>query len=288
MQNSKNIKNWIDCWEASKKDSKKTGNMGDPEVWEKRAEMFAHRLEPGKRQGRTNMVLKLLDEAGFKPEGARVLDIGCGPGALAIPLARAGADVTAVDISSKTLEYLKQNAEKEGLSVHPVKCHWWTADIDELGFRDQFDLVISSMTPAIKDFETFEKMNACSKNYCYLSHFIRKTDNEADPEVYRDILKTEPPHSKSEGTIPGFFYIFMYVYLNGYSPLVTINHRRPEGETGWKSAAERAIELLEVEHDCTESVKSEIMDYYEKKADAGGDLFGSDVYIGMMAWSKEK
>lgn len=287
MQNSKNIKNWIDCWEASKKDSRDR-NMGDPEVWEKRAEMFAQRLEPGKRQGRTKMVLDLINEVGFKPEGARVLDIGCGPGALAIPLARAGADVTAVDISSKTLEYLKQNAEKEGLSVHPVKCHWWTADIDDLGFRDQFDLVISSMTPAIKDFETFEKMNACSKKYCYLSHFIRKADNEADPAIYRDILKTEPPQRKSEGTIPGFFYIFMYVYLNGYSPLVTINHRQADIEKEWEPAAKRAIEFIETDHDCTKSVKSEIMKYYENKAKAGEDLFGSDVFIGMMAWSKDK
>lgn len=287
MQTDENIKNWIGCWEASKKDSNDLKNLGNPELWEKRAEMFANRLEPGKRQGRTKMVFELLDEVGFKPDGARVLDIGCGPGALSIPLARAGADVTAIDISSKALDYLKDNAEKEGLSLDTVKCHWWTADIDELGFRDQFDLVISSMTPAIKDYETFEKMNACSRKYCYLSHFIRKADNGADPGVYREILKTEPPR-RSEGTIPGFFNIFMYIYLSGCSPLIRINHRQAETEKGWRFAAERAIEFIEMDHDCTEAVKAEIMNYYEKNAKAGEDPFGSDVYIGLMAWSKDR
>lgn len=287
MRDKETLKNWIDCWEASKKDKKDLANLGDPELWERRAGKFAKRLEPGARQGRTNMIFDLLDEIGFEPEGSSVLDIGCGPGALSIPLARAGADVTAIDISSNALEYLKENAEKENLSLHPVKCHWWTADIDELGFRDRFDLVISSMTPAIKDHETFEKMSACSRKYCYLSHFIRRMDNEIDPGIYRDILKTESPR-RPEGTIPGFFYIFMYVYLNGFDPVVKINHRQLEDGKGWRDAAKRAVEFIEMDHDCTEAVKSEIMDYYEKKAEEGEDEYLSDVYIGMMAWSRDK
>ena len=48
--------------------------------------------------------------------GKRVLEIGCGIGTATICFARAGALVTAVDLSSKSLELAKQRAEVLGLS----------------------------------------------------------------------------------------------------------------------------------------------------------------------------
>lgn len=48
--------------------------------------------------------------------GARVLDVACGSGALAIPAARVGADVVAVDIAPTMIERLRARASAEGLS----------------------------------------------------------------------------------------------------------------------------------------------------------------------------
>jgi len=49
-------------------------------------------------------------------EGA-VLDLGCGPGRHALPLARAGLKVTAMDTSEQLLEELRQRAAKEQLQL---------------------------------------------------------------------------------------------------------------------------------------------------------------------------
>jgi ubiquinone/menaquinone biosynthesis C-methylase UbiE len=42
-----------------------------------------------------------------------VLDVGCGPGLLAIPMAKKCKKVTGLDSSSEMLKYLKQNAQRE-------------------------------------------------------------------------------------------------------------------------------------------------------------------------------
>ncbi len=49
--------------------------------------------------------------------GARVLDIGCGGGLIAEPLARMGANVTAIDASEKNIHIAKLHTEKEGLTI---------------------------------------------------------------------------------------------------------------------------------------------------------------------------
>jgi ubiquinone/menaquinone biosynthesis C-methylase UbiE len=56
-----------------------------------------------------------LTRAGLRP-GMRFLDVACGSGALSIPAARLGAEVTATDLSPAMVERLAARARQEGLS----------------------------------------------------------------------------------------------------------------------------------------------------------------------------
>jgi ubiquinone/menaquinone biosynthesis C-methylase UbiE len=78
----------------------------------------------------------------YLKSGYRVLDAGCGPGRFSITLARAGAKVTALDISSKQLEIAKQKIAEAGLTDKIEK--FIEADICDLSiFKDnRFDMVI--------------------------------------------------------------------------------------------------------------------------------------------------
>jgi len=49
--------------------------------------------------------------------GMRLLDVGCGAGLLAEPLARLGADVTGIDAGGETITAAKAHAERQGLAI---------------------------------------------------------------------------------------------------------------------------------------------------------------------------
>jgi ubiquinone/menaquinone biosynthesis C-methylase UbiE len=72
--------------------------------------------------------------------GKKVLDIGCGPGWLAVQYAKAGADVTAVDLTERAVELTRAYLQQYGLSatVH-------VGNAESLPFESSaFDFVASS------------------------------------------------------------------------------------------------------------------------------------------------
>ena len=75
-------------------------------------------------------------------EGARILDIGTGSGAIAISLAKmiGGAKVVAVDISPEALAIAKRNAERLSAEVEFVEADA-LGDLSHLG---KFDIIVSN------------------------------------------------------------------------------------------------------------------------------------------------
>lgn len=286
MTPDRNIRNWIDCHKAWTGPDTGIRRIGSARFWNRawRQRNSGHAKKPERRNGRkqTEAIFSLLEEAGFRAGGARVLDIGCGPGAFSIPLARAGAHVTSLDISSCALGRLMAEADREGLSIEPVECSWWTADIDSLGFRNRFDLVIASMTPSIRDVETFDRMAACSRNLCYYSGSLPGGRNRTLQEIYTNVLGPDFPRHR--GGRPLFLYYFMYLYLNGYRPIVRIHHHRQRNEVNWEEAAAQMIRFIERAGNCTPVTKRKIRTYYRKSAAGGNYPVRSDGYTGMMAW----
>ena len=91
---------------------------------------FATYLEAG--------ALEFLSRIPIEP-GTRVLDVACGAGQTAIPMARAGAKVTGVDIATNLIEQARARAQAENLDAR-----FEEGDAEMLPYEDgSFDLVIS-------------------------------------------------------------------------------------------------------------------------------------------------
>src|SRR5687767_3547106 len=76
-----------------------------------------------------------VDEHGRQPlEGKSALDVGCGAGLLAEPLARLGAKVTAIDAAPELIEVAREHSAGQGLAID-----YRAAAVEDV--EGQFDLV---------------------------------------------------------------------------------------------------------------------------------------------------
>src|SRR5450432_3862782 len=65
--------------------------------------------------GLTKVTAAVLDAAEVKPD-AQVVDLGCGTGQVSMPLARRGAQVLAVDVSSTMIQHMVSEARRLGVT----------------------------------------------------------------------------------------------------------------------------------------------------------------------------
>ncbi len=119
--------------------------------------------------------------------GTKVLDIGSGPGVLALPLARLGCRVTAVEPSGEMRRLLRQHLEEENLQGVKILPYTWE-EVPEEELED-YDRIVASYSLYMEDFgEAVRKMNRHSGGKVELYWFAGETSWERD----RRLLSCEP------------------------------------------------------------------------------------------------
>lgn len=115
------------------------------------------RIRTTVRAGRSKMRETLLSWLPDDLRGRRILDAGCGTGALAVEAARRGADVVAIDLSPKLVDLARQRMPKSFAHGSLDFCSGDMLD-EKLG---HFDHVVAM--DSIIHYETNDAVNALSR-----------------------------------------------------------------------------------------------------------------------------
>jgi SAM-dependent methyltransferase len=210
-------------------------NVPAKELWDKRADSFSRRIKrvtDGGPWDKDDYISKMLDRIEVRP-GWTVLDIGCGPGTLTIPLAKRAASVTALDISSEMLKRLKENAGKDGLeNIRCVNSSWQEAFAG--GQPGRHDVVVASRSLMSADIKSaLSHIIAIAVRAAYITLPIVYLP--FDWEVYRAIGREKKGH-------PSYLYVFNMLFQMGVRASVEILHSKVRVQF---AGIEEAIEDLQ-------------------------------------------
>lgn len=93
----------------------------------------SHQLSPQQTEAEAKFIVQAL----ALPPGARLLDVGCGYGRLAIPLALAGYAVTGLDLALSLLRLARRAAREAD-----VRVRWLRRDMRDIPFEGYFQAVL--------------------------------------------------------------------------------------------------------------------------------------------------
>lgn len=195
---------WNLLWQNARK--QKSWSSKGAADWDRKAVSFAT------RNTGSPYVSLLLSRLPLSSERT-VLDMGSGPGTLALPLAGQVCSVTAVDYSAGMLEVLNgQAAEKNIQNIRTVQGAW-EDDWQQLGIG-KHDIAIASRSLAVDNLvPALQKLNDHAREYVFITDRISPTP--FDPAAFAAI-------GREFQSGPDYIYTVNILYTMGIHPCIDI------------------------------------------------------------------
>lgn len=134
---------WNREWMAMQEQRRRPDDAG---YWDGRAEDFRLKEEI------SSYARTFIEYSRLEPDD-NILDMGCGAGALALPLARLGHEVVAVDFSPRMIGLLEEQAAERNLGSIRTMVASWEDDWDAAGIP-VCDVALASRSIAVDDLQT--------------------------------------------------------------------------------------------------------------------------------------
>lgn len=271
---------WQESWKKALEDSLWKKRKKDKDnIWNEVARTY----EQDKKtigKSRLDAVIEFLEAKGVLDKNFIVLDIGCGPGVYALPMALKVKEVVALDSAEKMCAVLAEKAKEAGLSnIATLVLPWEELNLDRLGWRGYFDLVFASITPAIRDPETFLKMISASRKYCCLIEFAWGYYSPAFVELWPLIFKEDYPGSGFE-----IIYPLNLLLASGYLPELYFIEDFWEEEKPVEEAVSRLCRSFKWYTEITPEVEQIITGYVQSHSRNGLYCRSIENYLGILLW----
>nr|WP_319540664.1 methyltransferase domain-containing protein [uncultured Methanospirillum sp.] len=164
----KSLKYWADLWKGQLIQNLKCQENNEfANFWSSRekAREFSNKI-----QSQISFYNPIFEQIRIKP-GDRVLDIGGGPGTIAIPLARQGAFVTVVEPAEGMSAILTEKIQKDQtLNISIIREMWENFEAEQTG--ELYDHVIACFSLGMPEInKSIRKMISVSRGKIYLIWF---------------------------------------------------------------------------------------------------------------------
>lgn len=175
--------------------------------WDERSKTFKQADTP------TPYVEAFLEYAGVRP-GETVLDMGCGTGALAIPLGGMHHPVVAADFSRGMLERVREDCERLGISCVRTELMSWSDDWAAHGVGPgSVDVALASRSIATVDLgDSLARLTSAARRRCGIT-----LPTGSSPRIDERIMSAI---GLQRALGRDYLYAFMILSNRGYKPEV--------------------------------------------------------------------
>jgi SAM-dependent methyltransferase len=180
-------------------------NKGAKE-WDKKSASFAS------RNTASPYVSLVLSHLPLDP-AMTVLDVGSGPGTLALPIAGKVSSVCAIDFSPNMLHILDKTAVAQNINnIETIECAW-EDDWDRKGVGS-YDLTIASRSMSVENLsQAIHKLNTHARRYVFIVDRISPTP--FDPAAFAAVGR---PFNSG----PDYIYTVNVLYTMGIHPHISV------------------------------------------------------------------
>ena len=169
-------------------------------------------------------VAQILKDAGVLESCGTLLDLGCGTGGFSLAFAQQGMQVTAVDMDYPSLLVLSNRAKANGLEIETERTMW-----ERYNPKSKFDVVFSSMCPAICDYRELLRFEGMGSKYGCLIAVSRGSYDKHRKQLIQEL------DAKPRGMTTEAMWYYNILYLMGRQPNVWnftrhFEHQAPIGK----------------------------------------------------------
>ena len=195
---------WCELYQLNDKDTGKTLDELR-ERWNGMAPRYANKHK------RSSYLAQLTEMLELEP-GEGLLDMGCGPGVLSVPIAKEGHDIIAVDFSDTMLEKLRENIAAAGVEERfDIYRRAWQEDWEGIS---QADTVVSSRSFTTHDVaDAIAKLESKAKKRVVITTACGEVP-WADARVERALGRDATPMVLAKGLM----VLLNYLLLTGRTP----------------------------------------------------------------------
>ena len=200
-------------------------------------------------------VARILKDAGVLKSGGTLLDLGCGTGGFSLAFAEQGMQVTAVDMDHPSLVVLANRARANGLEIETEQVMW-----EQYNPETKFDVVFSSMCPAICNYQELLRFEGLGRKYGCLIAVSRGSYDKHRKQLMQEL------NAKPKGMTTEAMWYYNVLYLMGRQPNVWNFTRHFEYQAPIEKLVEHNKVYFGIFGISPEESEPKLREYYERHA----------------------